>query len=66
MHETIDVAFARGCWGNIESRGRIVNTPEALWKQLRALGPKKQLLVAYEAGPFGYDIYRQLSRRGIT
>ncbi len=64
--ETIDIAFTRGRWGNIESRGRIVNTPEALWKQLRALGPKKQLLVAYEAGPCGYGIYRQLSRRGVT
>lgn len=64
--ETIDIAITRGRWGNIESRGKIANTPEALWKQLRTLGPKKTLLVAYEAGPCGYGIYRQLTRRGVT
>lgn len=41
--ETIGIAITRGGWGSIEDRGKIANTPEALWKQLRRLGAKKQL-----------------------
>jgi len=64
--ETIDIAITRGRWGDIEHRGKIVNTAEALWRHLRRLGPKEHLLVAYEAGPCGYGIYRQLTRRDVT
>ncbi len=63
--ETIEIAVTEGRWGNIEDRGKIANTPEALWRQLRRLGPREQLLAAYEAGPCGYGIYRQLTCRGV-
>ena len=44
----------------------IPNTPGALAKRLRRLGPPETLVVCYEAGPCGYGIYRQLTALGIA
>lgn len=41
-------------------------TPEAVSKLIRKLGPKDKLVVAYEAGPCGYGLYRQWTAMGVT
>lgn len=64
--ETIAAAVARAGRGEAENLGIYPNTPEALRKLLRKLGPKDELLVCYEAGPCGYALYRQLKREGIA
>jgi transposase len=51
--------------GHAQSLGTIPNTPEALARLVRKLGAGAQLQVAYEAGPCGYVLYRQLTRLGI-
>jgi transposase len=48
------------------SLGKIANTPQAIHKLMRRLGPFQNLKVCYEAGPCGYVIYRQLSRMGVA
>lgn len=62
--ETIAVAVAR-VGQDPESLGTIPNTPEAVAKLMRRLGPAKNLRVCYEAGPCGYAIFRQLQKLGI-
>jgi len=63
--ETIAVAVARAGRGDVESLGMIPNEPDAIARLMRKLGPKKSLQVAYEAGPCGYGIHRQLMKMGI-
>lgn len=63
--ETIAAAVARAGRGEAESLGIYSNTPEAVRKLLRKLGPRNELLVCYEAGPCGYALHRQLKREGI-
>lgn len=64
--EWIDVAVAEGVvGGEVRSLGRIPNTPEALRKLIRRLGPKRSASFAYEAGPCGYGIYRELKALGV-
>jgi len=63
--KTISVAVARGR-GKPHSLGRIPNTPEAIRKQMKKLGPPEHLKVTYEAGPCGYGIYRQLKKQDIS
>lgn len=41
--------------------GVIPNTPEAVAKLVRKLGPAQNLSFCYEAGPCGYTLYRQLT-----
>jgi transposase len=57
--ESISVAVAERV-GEAQDWGTIINTPEAVRKLVRQLGPREKLLVAYEAGPCGYELYRQL------
>jgi transposase len=65
--EAIDVAIAEaGSVGEVRYYGTIRNTPEALLKVVRRLGPRKGLLVAYEAGPGGYALYRWLRSWGVA
>jgi len=45
--------------------GTIANDPGAVRKLVRQLGGGKQLKVAYEAGPTGYHLQRQLTELGI-
>lgn len=61
----ITVAVAEGRHrGKVESLGSILNTPAAIAKLVRRLGPVEQLYFCYEAGPCGYTIYRQLTEMG--
>lgn len=61
--DTISVAVARG-WNEVESRGIIPNNPQAIAKLVRKLGATEELSFAYEAGPCGYKIYRQITKMG--
>lgn len=62
--QTIALAVTRGD-SAAEELGVISNTPNALAKRRRKLGPPERLQVCYEAGPCGYAIQRQLSGLGI-
>lgn len=42
------------------------NTERAIRRFLRRLGEPEGLVVAYEAGPCGYDLYRMVSQLGAT
>jgi transposase len=64
--ETIAVAVADGDGGEARSLGTIPNTPEAVAKLLRKLGPAARLRVCYEAGPCGYGLQRQLTELGVA
>ena len=46
--------------------GTIPYEAEAVTKLVRKLGPKERLIVAYEAGPCGYGLYRQLTSMGVV
>lgn len=63
--DTIAVAVARAGYGDAESLGIVPNRPDAVARLIRKLGPKRGLRVAYEAGPCGYGIYRQLTEMGV-
>ena len=65
---TIDVAIADGRYkSKVRSYGKIDNTTDALDKLLKKLQPdKSKLSVIYEAGPCGYQIYRDLTSKGIN
>jgi transposase len=62
---TIAVAIAEE-EGSPTSYGTIANDPAAVRKLMRQLGGKDVgLRVAYEAGPTGYALHRQLTKLGI-
>lgn len=62
--ETVAVAVAED--GPPEDCGTIPNDPSAVGKLMRRLGgPGVRLRVAYEAGPTGYAVHRQLTGMGI-
>ena len=63
--ETIAVSVAEAHAGEVRYVGEIANTPEAVVKLVRQL--KKggaPLSFCYEAGPCGYELYRQLKVLG--
>ena len=62
--ETIAVAVAEP-GGEVRSLGTIPNTPEAVGRLVKKLGPPAALRVCYEAGPTGYVLYRQLTALGV-
>ena len=63
--ETITVAVAEEV-GRPESWGRIANDPQAVRRLVRQLAREGcQLKLAYEAGPTGYVLQRQLTRLGL-
>lgn len=62
--ETIAVAVADED-KQVEALGIIPNRPESIVVLLKKLGPAKRLRVCYEAGPCGYVLYWQLTRRGV-
>lgn len=64
--ETIAVAVAKEGREAAESVGTIINSPDAIAKLVRKLGPVENLYFCYEAGPCGYGIYRQLTAAGST
>jgi transposase len=62
---TISVAIADADQAPV-SYGKIPNDPTAIHKLMQRLGgPERILHVAYEAGPTGYVVQRQLSQLGI-
>ena len=65
-HKTkIAVSIADLGGGKPRYYGEIANTPEALSQLVKALSPNGELMAfCYEAGPCGYEIYRQLSALG--
>lgn len=57
----IAIAYAEGTGGEPVWVGKIPNQPDKLARMLRQLEKRhSQMVVAYEAGPCGYAIYRQL------
>lgn len=59
---TIAVAIAESGSSEVRYFGEIRNTPEDINKVMRKLsGSEATLSVCYEAGPCGYEVYRQLS-----
>jgi transposase len=62
--ETIAVAVADG--SEVRSHGIIPNSPGAVRKLVRKLGPAKDLKVCYEAGPCGFVLYWQLAELGVA
>lgn len=65
-HKTkIAVSVTEGSAGKPRYYGEIANTPDALGQLVKALSPDGELLAfCYEAGPCGYEIYRQISDMG--
>ena len=63
--ETIAVAVADALGGKARYYGEIANTPEAIRKLVKNLCPDGEVIsFCYEAGPCGYEIYRQISQLG--
>jgi len=63
--ETIAVAVADAIGGKARFYGEIANTPEAISKLVKQLCPDGEVVsFCYEAGPCGYEIYRQISQLG--
>jgi transposase len=63
---TIAVAVAEEGRGEVRSYGTIKNTPEAVAKLVRRVGPAGRLVCCYEAGPCGYGLQRQLTGLGAA
>ncbi len=63
---TIAVALARPGQERPRFWGTIPNTPEAVRKLVGKLGEPGQLQCAYEAGPTGYGLQRQLTTLGAA
>ena len=62
---TIAVAVADAVGGGVRYYGEISNTPEAIDKLVMNLRPGGEVLsFCYEAGPCGYEIYRQIKQLG--
>jgi transposase len=63
---TIAVALADAGAGEVRSYGVIPNTPAAVARLVKKLGPAGRLRVCYEAGPCGYVLLRQLTTLGVA
>ena len=61
---TIAVAVAEES-GRPALYGTIANDPSSVRKLVQQLGREAKLMVAYEAGPTGYMLHRQLTGLGI-
>ena len=63
--ETIAVAIADGDGGEVRYLGEIANQPAAVKRLINKLGRGGEgLRFCYEAGPCGYDLYRQVIAAG--
>ena len=63
--DTIAVAVSDAQGGKVRYFGEISNTPEAIRKLVKRLCPDGELIsFCYEAGPCGYDVYRQIKSLG--
>lgn len=63
--QTVALAVAAADGGEPRYLGAVPNSPQALAKRLRAIGPVEQLRCCYEAGPTGYSTWRLLHDWGI-
>ena len=63
---TIAVAVADEGRGEVRGYKTITNSPEAVAKLVKELGPASRLVCCYEAGPCGYGLQRQLSGLGAA
>ncbi|WP_081956510.1 IS110 family transposase [Paenibacillus sp. FSL R5-0912] len=65
--EKIAVAIADEGRDPARYHGAIAHTPDAVGRLIRKLkSPEVTLEVCYEAGPTGYDLYRWLTKMGIS
>lgn len=63
--ETIAVAVVRGVRSQAQYFGEIANTPGEIKKLVKKLSPHGEVMnFCYEAGPCGYELYRQLGALG--
>ena len=63
--ETVAVSVGDAIGGKARYYGEIANTPEAIRKLVKKLCPDGEVIsFCYEAGPCGYEIYRQISQLG--
>ena len=63
---TIAVVIAESVSSEVRYFGEMRNTPEDINRLLRELSSTEAALaVCYEAGPCGYEVYRQLRSQGI-
>lgn len=63
--DTIAVAVADGAGGPARYFGEIANRPPSIAKLLKRLSPDGEVVsYCYEAGPCGYELYRQISASG--
>ena len=66
VHKASIAVAVAGSFGDPEDHGQIPNDPAAIRRLLDRLGgPEARLSVAYEAGPTGYALHRQLTALGI-
>jgi len=64
--ETIAVGIADAGRDAPRFLGTIANSPEAVRKLIGQLEKDSHLEVCYEAGPTGYELYRQLNEMGVS
>jgi len=63
--DTIAVAVADAAGGPARYFGEIANRPSAISKLLKKLSPDGEVVsYCYEAGPCGYELYRQITASG--
>lgn len=66
VHKASIAVAVAGPFGDPEDHGQIANEPTTIRELLdRLSGPDVRLTVAYEAGPTGYALQRQLTALGI-
>lgn len=66
VHKASIAVAVAGSFGDPEDHGQVANDPAAIRKLLDRLGGSEaRLSVAYEAGPTGYALHRQLTALGI-
>lgn len=67
VHKTSIAVAVAGPWGDPEDHGQIPNDPAVIRKLVDRLGGSDiALSVAYEAGPTGYALQRQLTALGVA
>lgn len=66
VHKASIAVAVADAFGDPEDHGQIANDPSAIRKLIQRLGGADiHLAVAYEAGPTGYAVHRQLSAMGV-
>lgn len=67
VHKASIAVAVAGPYGEPQDHGQIANDPSAIRKLFERLrGTEVEICVAYEAGPTGYALHRQLTAMGIA